>query len=62
MLAGLKADRIDAFALAPVSIQAMLTELGPNGGLERALPFEDLIIEGQLMKFYQGEVFPQGGR
>lgn len=57
MLAGLKADRIDAFALAPVSIQAMLTELGPDGGLERALPFDDLIIEGQLMKFYQGEVF-----
>lgn len=57
MLAGLKADRIDAFALAPVSIQAMLTELGPDGGLERALPFEDLVIDGQLMKFYQGEVF-----
>ncbi len=57
MLAGLKADRVDAFALAPVSIQAMLAELGPDGGLERALPFEDLVIEGKLMKFYQGEVF-----
>jgi polar amino acid transport system substrate-binding protein len=57
MLAGLKADRVDAFALAPVSIQAMLAELGPDGGLERALPFEDLLIDGQLMKFYQGEVF-----
>jgi polar amino acid transport system substrate-binding protein len=57
MLAGLKADRIDAFALAPVSVQAMLTALGPNSGLERALPFGDVIIKGELMKFYQGEVF-----
>jgi len=57
MLAGLKANRVDAFALAPVSIQAMLTELGPNSGLERATPFKDLVIDGQLMKFYQGEVF-----
>jgi polar amino acid transport system substrate-binding protein len=57
MLAGLKADRIDAFALAPVTVQAMLNELGPNGGLERALPFGDVIIKGELMKFYQGEVF-----
>jgi polar amino acid transport system substrate-binding protein len=57
MLAGLKANRIDAFALAPVSIQAMLTELGPDSGLERAHPFADVTIDGQLMKFYQGEVF-----
>ncbi len=57
MLAGLKADRIDAFALAPVTVQGMLDELGPGGGVERALPFGDVIIEGALMKFYQGEVF-----
>lgn len=57
MLAALQADRIDAFGLAPVSVQAMLTELGPDSGLERALPFEDVVIDGALMKFYQGEVF-----
>lgn len=59
MLAGLKADRIDSFALAPVSVQAMLSEVGADGGFERALPFEDLYVEGELMKFYQGEVFRQ---
>ncbi len=59
MLAGLKADRVDSFALAPVSVQAMLGELGSNGGVERALPFADLYVDGELMKFYQGEVFRQ---
>ena len=35
----------------------MLTSLGANPGVERALPFADLVIDGQLQKAYQGEVF-----
>ena len=51
------AGRIDTFALTSITVQEKLKQLGPDSGLERAMPMEDVYIDGKLQKFYTGAGF-----
>ena len=51
------AGRIDTFALTSITVQEKLKQLGPDAGLERATPMEDVYIDGRLQKFYTGAGF-----
>ena len=51
------AGRIDTFALTAITVQEKLKQLGPDAGIERADPMEDVYIDGRLQKFYTGAGF-----
>ena len=55
---GLIAGRIDTFALTSITVQEKLKQLGgPDSGLERATPMEDVYVEGKLQKYFMGAGF-----
>jgi polar amino acid transport system substrate-binding protein len=56
--AAIEADRIDAWAMTSLAVQRLLDSAG-DGSVERALPFEDPIIEGKAARGHGAFAFRQ---
>jgi len=56
-LAGVQVDRADAFAATALTINHLLGKLPPDGGLERAAPFSDPVIDGKPVRGYGAYAF-----
>ena len=50
-LAGLRANRIDAYAGTSLTVNDLLEKAG-NAEVERAIPFEDLVLDGKVIRGY----------
>jgi len=56
-LAGVQVDRADAFAATALTVNHLLGKLPPDGGLERAEPFSDPVIDGKAVRGYGAYAF-----
>jgi len=56
-LAGVQVDRADAYGATALTVNHLLSKLPPDGGLERAEPFTDPVIDGKPVRGYGAYAF-----
>jgi polar amino acid transport system substrate-binding protein len=56
-VAGVRAGQVDAFAGTALTVQDLVTKLGTEAGVERAVPFTDPIIDGKAAAGYGAFAF-----
>ncbi|WP_179283980.1 ectoine/hydroxyectoine ABC transporter substrate-binding protein EhuB [Bordetella genomosp. 10] len=61
-LAGVQVGRADAYAATALTVNHLLGKLPPDGGLERARPFTDPVIDGKPVRGYGAYAFRKEDR